>query len=302
MKLHFYKDPNGNFGDDINPWLWPKIMPEIFDEIENELFVGIGTLINYRLPKEPVKHIFGSGVGYGPLPEIDNSYVIHSVRGFKSAELLNLNRDIVITDPAILVRTVSHPRAEKKIFPAGFMPHGDSLKNFDWEAFCNDIGLHFISSRWNVDRVLYEISQCEVLLAEAKHGAIVADALRIPWLPLNCYGNTLTFKWQDWLSTIDIDYCPRKTTPLYSLPKDITVTDLIKIRTKQVLHIFGMTLPTWTPPPPLDSKSSLCDEAKNQIYRIAQETPFLSNENTLSIHTDRYSNLIEKFRIRAKPM
>jgi succinoglycan biosynthesis protein ExoV len=32
MKLFYFKDPAGNFGDDLNLWLWPKVLPGILDE------------------------------------------------------------------------------------------------------------------------------------------------------------------------------------------------------------------------------------------------------------------------------
>ena len=32
MKLYYYKAPLGNFGDDLNPWLWPRLLPDIFDD------------------------------------------------------------------------------------------------------------------------------------------------------------------------------------------------------------------------------------------------------------------------------
>ena len=63
MKLYYYKSPKGNFGDDLNPWLWNRLRPELFSENSDILFVGIGTLINHRLPKD----IKRAGCPFGPI-------------------------------------------------------------------------------------------------------------------------------------------------------------------------------------------------------------------------------------------
>jgi len=71
MKLFYCKVTTGNFGDDLNPWLWPKLLPGIIDEDGSTLFVGIGSIINQFIPDAPLKIVFGSGVGYGTPPVID---------------------------------------------------------------------------------------------------------------------------------------------------------------------------------------------------------------------------------------
>lgn len=295
MKLHFYKDPKGNFGDDLNPWLWPKLIGDTLDENANELFVGIGTLINHRLPTSPTKHIFGSGLGYGYLPKIDSSYIFHAVRGYKTAEALNLDSSIVITDPAILIRTVFYPKAAKKTYRFGFIPHIDSISNFDWESLCNDIGLRFISSHWDVERVMLEIGQCETILAEAMHGAIVADTLRVPWIPISCYGGVLDFKWNDWLSSLGMTYSAKRLTPLYALSKDMDNLSRLKIRIKQGLNSCGIWSKNWTPAPPLDTTSADSDRTKKELIALTNAPSFLSDEKTLESHTSRYLELIEAF-------
>ncbi|MCK7493604.1 MAG: hypothetical protein MZW92_21415 [Comamonadaceae bacterium] len=111
MKLHYYRDPKGNFGDDLNPWLWPKLLPGVLDEDESELLVGIGTLLNHRLPVGQVKPVLGSGVGYGGLPAHDGRLRFHALRGYLSADRLGVEPDQVITDAAVLLRLVDVPAA-----------------------------------------------------------------------------------------------------------------------------------------------------------------------------------------------
>ena len=45
MKLVYYQDPKGNFGDDLNPWLWERLLPGRLDDDPSELLVGMGTIL-----------------------------------------------------------------------------------------------------------------------------------------------------------------------------------------------------------------------------------------------------------------
>jgi hypothetical protein len=68
LKLHCYL--HRNFGDGpLNTWLWPQLLPNMLHAESERLFVGIGSLLNDGLPAQPLKVIFGSGIGYGQLAE-----------------------------------------------------------------------------------------------------------------------------------------------------------------------------------------------------------------------------------------
>ena len=70
MKLHWCELPQGNFGDDLNPWLWPRLLPDLEDAAGPE-FVGIGTLLHRRLERESADRvIFSTGAGYSPPPRL----------------------------------------------------------------------------------------------------------------------------------------------------------------------------------------------------------------------------------------
>ena len=63
MKLVMWRGAEPNFGDELNEWIWPKAIPGILDDDEAHLFVGIGALLNHRLPSD-VEIVFGSGAGW----------------------------------------------------------------------------------------------------------------------------------------------------------------------------------------------------------------------------------------------
>lgn len=216
MKLYYHQFRNGirNFGDDLNPWLWPQLLPGIFDDDDHSIFVGIGTILNdITLPKTTYKVVFGSGVGYGQLPAIHSSHwSIYCVRGPLTAQALGLSPDLALTDPAVLVRLIGLP-IENKIYQLSFMPHVLSVYDWDLKSLCEEIGFHFIDPRSDIETVLHDIQSSKLILCEALHGAIVADALRIPWIPVKAY-NILEFKWQDWCQSIGLNYKPACFPPI----------------------------------------------------------------------------------------
>ena len=80
--LYYCKIASGNFGDDLNPWLWSRLAPEVCQVENKTLFVGIGTILTCRIPVEPIKMVFGSGCwGHGPLPRLDDRWKVYCVRG-----------------------------------------------------------------------------------------------------------------------------------------------------------------------------------------------------------------------------
>lgn len=201
-----------NFGDELNLWLWPKIFPDLLNKHHDILFIGIGTLLNIklvaRLPKDKLKIVVGTGVGYGTPPILDDTWKIYSVRGILSAKSLNIPLELGIADPAILLGSLVQPTTKKYSF--SYVPHyleaiinGKSL-----QAICQDLDIHYIDPTHDIDQVIENINATKILFAEAMHGAIVADTLRIPWIPVKTHARILEFKWCDWLSTTNLRYVP----------------------------------------------------------------------------------------------
>lgn len=298
MKLYYFKDPNGNFGDDLNPWLWEKLLPGFFDENEGEIFVGIGTLLNHRLPIKPIKHIFGSGYGYGEIPKIDEGFIIHALRGYETARILNAPTNLVITDAAVLLRAVALPVSEPQKRRTGFIPHCQSSRYFDWEKVCNDIGLKYISAEWDVEKVLREMQTCDKLLCEAMHGAIAADTLRIPWVAVSCYDYISAFKWRDWLSTLNLPYKPITVTSLYDIERNAPLAARIKNSVKRSLSRSGVWSEHWTPAPLKKTGRRQYELAAEQLRAASLAPAQLSDDDLLGTHLARYQELIEKFKQR----
>ncbi|WP_425616589.1 polysaccharide pyruvyl transferase family protein [Anatilimnocola sp. NA78] len=196
-----------NFGDELNLLIWPKLAPGLFDESESVLFVGIGTVLDKTLPESPLKIIFGAGNGYAPPPRIDSTYRIYCVRGPLTAKMVGLSAELAVTDPAILINQVYSVPVEQKRGIA-LMGHYTSAQSADWTFACEELGFTYIDPLWPMHRILAMISQSELVVTEAMHGAIVADALRVPWVPVITNVSACPFKWRDWTSSMELDYNP----------------------------------------------------------------------------------------------
>ncbi|WP_286765753.1 MULTISPECIES: polysaccharide pyruvyl transferase family protein [Rhodopirellula] len=217
MYVHFWKSealcPGGNFGDEINPWLWSKLLPNQVSHDESEslpLLCGIGTLINEDLPQDREVIIFGSGAGYGSVPKLSRNWEVLAVRGPRTADALGLDRSFAVTDSAILVRSVLPRRsgeASSQRRPA-FFPHWQT-PFATWRRACELSGIDFIDPADPVEKTFETINNAEYVITEAMHGAIVADSLRTPWIPVLTRCSINEFKWLDWCDSMDIRYRPR---------------------------------------------------------------------------------------------
>jgi succinoglycan biosynthesis protein ExoV len=210
MKLYYYSGVRGvrNFGDELNHYLWPQLFPGIFDsEDDGNQFIGIGTVLNSRVPPARRTIVFGAGVGYGPLPP-ERKWDVYCVRGPLTARALELPASAAVTDPAVLIDGIAGSMpAPSTRWRYAFMPHWQTAGS-DWLPVCEEIGFGFIDPRWEPARVLSALRGTEILLAEAMHGAIVADALRIPWIPIRTRPSIKTLKWDDWCQSMELAYSP----------------------------------------------------------------------------------------------
>jgi succinoglycan biosynthesis protein ExoV len=94
------------------------------------------------------------------------------------------------------------------------MPHWQSEPDA-WKQVCSEAGIGFIDPRDRPDDVLGALGRTDVLIAEAMHGAIVADALRIPWIPVCTRDAIKSFKWEDWCGSLALDYRPDRLPTIW---------------------------------------------------------------------------------------
>jgi succinoglycan biosynthesis protein ExoV len=202
MRPLLFRDQNySNFGDELNIYLWDRYLGGLENAGEGYL-LGIGTMLDDRRTERPLT-VFGSGAGYGVPPVFGDDVDVRFVRGPKTAAVMG-NKYQYITDPAILVaNTVSKLSPE---YAVSFMPRWTTIVADDTlKDRMREVGIHVINPTDSVGVCLREISKSKLLVTEALHGAVVADALRVPWI-LAERGHI--FKWLDWCASMHLIYDP----------------------------------------------------------------------------------------------
>lgn len=222
MNLIYSSNPRGNFGDDLNPYIFNYFFKDLFEDqnTKNIDFYGIGTIIGSQgiLSKEvdsDVKNVFfGSGVRNLSMKYNSDNWDIRFVRGPISSNILGLKNEKYITDSAYayaLMPEYQKILEEKKKYKFSFMPHLSHTQNIDWNKIGQKLDIHIISPHQEASKSLKEISQTEYLIGGAMHGAIMADVLRVPFVRLRMEAInsedflTSDMKWLDWLSSVNMN-------------------------------------------------------------------------------------------------
>jgi succinoglycan biosynthesis protein ExoV len=209
MKLYYRHAVQGNFGDVLNEWLWPRLLPRMWDD-DGTIFVGIGTIIDRDVPQARARVVFGSGAGYAPPPDVaatSGNWRIYGVRGPLTAHVLRLDPRLALTDSAILLGELE----EFKMLQCGttvFVPHWKSVRYGSWQAICNELDIEFIDPRTDSQEVVRRIAGAGKVIAESMHAAIIADAFRVPWIPIALSREISSFKWADWSLSKGLQYEP----------------------------------------------------------------------------------------------
>ena len=311
MKLFYYEtqSPTKNFGDELNSWLWPKLLPEL-DSCEKSVFIGIGTLLNDVTPdliKEAESVVFFStGAGYGrslrfqPPP----NWQICCVRGPLSARRLNLQPSLAITDGAALL---------KRHFPAfsksdcrydfSYMPHFRHGSRHLFKAVCKRAGIHYIDPAGEVESVIADILTTKVLISEAMHGAIVADTLRVPWIPVRTSPKILPFKWRDWCASMQLPYRYQVISGVKSFSRadlQYPIRPFLQRQLSPIELFDGVRMSDFSGF--LGQKSAeqvterTLDKLSSRLISITQQTPFLSSDRTLETLVVRLEECLDQLK------
>lgn len=197
-----------NFGDALNNHLFRDyfgldVSENVARKVGSTYVFGIGTILG-QIPT-PVDarqvFVFTSGLRRGLSVVGKEKIVWIAVRGSLTAKALSL-AGVTLGDGAYLIPEL-FPEPVEKRYPFSFIPHVHTLrpsKVANWPGICRDAKLHFIDPSLPVDVVIDQIKASEVVLAEAMHGAIVADAFRVPWIPVEMCVGFDRWKWYDFVS------------------------------------------------------------------------------------------------------
>jgi len=294
MKLTYFDGTN--FGDALNPLIFNRYIPNLLDADSSIQFVGIGSLIGLPLLNTPGKKIFFStGYGkYGIPQQLTAADKVICVRGPLTAKVLGIDDRYAVTDGAALLRDFKFP-IKPKIHSFSLMPHWESEYRVAWKSLCAETGIHYISPTGDVEGIIGEVLQTEVLIAEAMHGAIVADTLRTPWIPIKAYHNIKEFKWLDWTLSMNLPFQPTYLPPLFESAKeasysieDFSLRDSEALSNKLINRAAGLAIAAYH----RHFRKRKVISKLNEIKGIA---PFLSKEETLDAKVELLKEHIASF-------
>ncbi|RCW76034.1 polysaccharide pyruvyl transferase family protein [Pseudorhodoferax soli] len=213
MEIVYYKDPKHNFGDDLNEVVWPQLFPAEMLDDPDIVLVGIGSVLTQQqlAPFAGTRRkviVLGSGTSYGVPPQDMSGWHVLGVRGPLTAAVIE-RPEAAATDSAILLAAL--PQVVQRAEEAGkvlFMPHHRSIFSTPWRQMVEDLGMTYVTPQQPVRDILAQFAQARLVVTEAMHGAIVADTLRIPWVPLRISPAIEEFKWRDWCLSLGLTYAP----------------------------------------------------------------------------------------------
>lgn len=212
MDLYHWPSPAGNFGDDLNLWLWDFLLPGFREQDTDTLLVGVGTVLDTALlPAGRRKMVVGSGTGYGKSPDVSDTgkWDIRCVRGPKTAQALGLPAEKGIIDPAAVIPDMPDFQNIRQHGEAVFVPHWESALFGQWDRVCESVGIRYIDSCGESHEVIRQIAGASLVIAESMHAAILADAFRVPWIAVSTSRQINSFKWEDWAASLEVEYTPQ---------------------------------------------------------------------------------------------
>lgn len=236
MNLIYFKSDIGNFGDDLNPWLWSKLLGD-FDNYPSDIdFVGIGSILDKRILVNPSqkKIVFGSGIrDYNFSFSKDDNIEFKFVRGPYSSKATKNSK--FITDAAYCINLLNDNEIIQKKYKLSYIPYFRNYYNFNWVLFEKFLGIHVINPTDEVTKVIDEIKKSEHILTSSMHGAIIADIYRIPWMRVNftVMGRETPqiseLKWKDWTESIALNNVPTHDFNFDLNKKGSFISDLKKL-------------------------------------------------------------------------
>lgn len=295
MNQFYWQSTYGNFGDDLNEWIWDDLLPGWREWRLNRILVGVGTILNKNNFRNGGRYLVcGSGAGFGSPPDVTDGerWRIAFVRGPHTASLMNISQELAISDPAVVIPRIKRFSTPGRLRKIVFIPHchSDASPIYEWKGICARAGVEHISPRRDSHWVIRAITSAERVITESMHGAIIADAFRIPWKPVSLVDNFNSFKWKDWTNSLNMDV-------------DITVLPRPVIKNDPVSHALLHVRERMSPFPAVEYRQAYRVDVKRTRKRLVSAIEsiktgdfYLSNENELLSCQDRIMGCLSELR------
>ena len=221
-----------NLGDSVNPYIFERVLgipvKSYYKRPLQARVLGIGTIIGNGLlrPRQSLTrrclyqllsplHVFSSGIT-GVWDDEDvapmRRLIFHALRGALTRDqlvklgLLAETADVALGDAGLLASFLLERKPAKRYF-CGIVPHVADAGLPCVQELCGKIkNAVVINVREDPLKVIEQLAACELILASAMHGLIMADALGIPnqWVRFSEHaqigGRGGRFKFHDYYS------------------------------------------------------------------------------------------------------
>ena len=232
-KIGFSYVFNGNFGDLLGPYIFKKITGiepvgvhvndlTVRDSINFDHYLTVGSILKHVTPNSI---IWGIGVmnrgDFKLIKDKINKTNVFGVRGYETINELNkiggteLN-NISVGDPAILLPLLYRPKANRKKYKLGLIPHCSEFKEVNSAVNWHDvmlIKLDDLRNYKNIEKIIDQIVSCDKIISSSLHGIIVAHSYAVPaaWhnfthITEQELQGTTHLKFKDYFSSVELSY------------------------------------------------------------------------------------------------
>lgn len=218
IKLFWWGGNTGgvNFGDTISPLIFRNLSGK--EVVHSSIFkcdvVGVGSLIDTVVRKQWQRELFfrkesikvwGSGSFKPHRVRKHRNLDIFAVRGPLTRDAMNLDENIPLGDPGLLVEYLQ-PRAVKR-YRWGIIPHvvdrDDTAVRVAHDGTVNSIVINLRNP--DLLETIRNISSCDFIISSSLHGIIAADAFGIPNIWTKMSGEVFYANWKftDYFLSVD---------------------------------------------------------------------------------------------------
>lgn len=200
-----------NVGDELNDFVvrrltgrCPLPVPRLVIPRPEKMYSLIGSTLGFWNQEGSI--IWGTGFRTAQDTLVGNPSAILALRGPLSASRLksSTSEEITFGDPAILMPDLL-PASRKPNGSIGLIPHFRDLKQVsDVVPLAKDRNVRLLSVHQNVHHFIESLNSCDAVLTSSLHGAILADAYKIPnilFRGVESVGETF-FKFADYYSGV----------------------------------------------------------------------------------------------------
>lgn len=222
----FYVKWSNNFGDLLTPIILKHYgFTPIYAYPQKAQAVIVGTIL------EIVKtnfngYILGSGWSRDSITNFPFAK-IKGVRGYLTKDSLQINKNIIIGDPGLLMSDI-FPCHLKPKFQIGIIPHESEINDPRLKRLKQVLGdkITIINPcDKKATNILKKINECQYIVSSSLHGLIISDSYSIPngRIKLNELDDSNDYKFRDYYSSLFEDL---KTLQITG---NETIDDLINI-------------------------------------------------------------------------